>query len=393
MGRGRGKRKGFKRQGKETKEVDTGAHDPKRARYDDPSQFYNDKFEQYYRAQRILRDEEDFQQFLSTLRTTLPICFRVNPLSPAAERLRYRLENEFNFKGLEEHHKVEIPADKGETASSAATENNGETNKEVTKPFQLEWYPRGMAWQLNMTRGEVKKNPISKPFHQWLVAQTTVGYISRQEAVSMIPPLLLDVQSHHKVLDMCASPGSKTVQLLEALHTNGLDGDSMPTGLVVANDNESKRAYMLIHQCKRIGSNALAVTCHDAQSFPTLNPTVREKESTGSSGQGIFDRVLCDVPCSGDGTLRKSPDIWRRWDPAMGLGVHKLQAQIALRGLELLKVGGVMVYSTCTFNPIEDEAVVKTLLNRAGDAVEIVDCTGKLPGEQNYILESSSGSI
>jgi hypothetical protein len=72
----------------------------------------------------------------------------------------------------------------------------------------------------------------------------------------------------------------------------------------------------------------------------------------------LFDRVLCDVPCSGDGTMRKAPDIWRRWTPANGNGLHTLQLRIALRGAELLRVGGRMVYSTCTFNPVEDEAVV-----------------------------------
>lgn len=71
-----------------------------------------------------------------------------------------------------------------------------------------------------------------------------------------------------------------------------------------------------------------------------------------------FDRVLCDVPCSGDGTLRKAPDIWRRWTANNGNGLHALQLRIALHSAHMLRVGGRMVYSTCTFNPVEDEAVV-----------------------------------
>ena len=71
-----------------------------------------------------------------------------------------------------------------------------------------------------------------------------------------------------------------------------------------------------------------------------------------------YDRVLCDVPCSGDGTLRKAPDIWRRWVAANGNGLHLLQLRIALHAAHQLRVGGRMVYSTCTFNPVEDEAVV-----------------------------------
>lgn len=75
-----------------------------------------------------------------------------------------------------------------------------------------------------------------------------------------------------------------------------------------------------------------------------------------------FDRILADVPCSGDGTMRKSPDIWRRWSVQGGNSLHPLQLRIAVHGARLMQVGGRMVYSTCTFNPIEDEAVVAALL-------------------------------
>lgn len=76
----------------------------------------------------------------------------------------------------------------------------------------------------------------------------------------------------------------------------------------------------------------------------------------------LFDRILCDVPCSGDGTIRKAPDIWRRWTPGNGNGLHPLQLRIALHACQMLKVGGRLVYSTCTFNPVEDEAVVAEVL-------------------------------
>ena len=70
---------------------------------------------------------------------------------------------------------------------------------------------------------------------------------SRQETVSMIPPLVLDVKPHHKVLDMCAAPGSKTAQLIEAIHSS-VEDDVVPEGLVVANDADNSRCYMLVHQ-------------------------------------------------------------------------------------------------------------------------------------------------
>ena len=225
----------------------------------------------------------------------------------------------------------------------------------------------------------------------------------------MIPPLLLDVQPHHAVLDMCAAPGSKTAQLLEALHApEALEPGAPPSsGYVVANDADSKRAYLLTHQCHRLGSHALIVSCHDAQLFPNLlhvgvggggalaavvDDAGGEAASASNApphgravvGQqktpGCFDRVLADVPCSGDGTARKNADVFRKWSPAAALALHSLQIQIAFRGLSLLKVGGLLAYSTCSLNPIEDEAVVAELIRRSAGAVELVDVGAALPG-------------
>ncbi len=69
------------------------------------------------------------------------------------------------------------------------------------------------------------------------------------------------------------------------------------------------------------------------------------------SETGIFDRVLCDVPCSGDGTLRKAPNIWSKWSTHGGYSLHPLQLSIAKRGIQLLKVDGLIVYSTCSMSP------------------------------------------
>lgn len=77
-----------------------------------------------------------------------------------------------------------------------------------------------------------------------------------------------------------------------------------------------------------------------------------------SQGNLKFDRVLCDVPCSGDGTLRKNADIWPKWNASNGCNLHGIQYRIAKRGLEMLAVGGRMVYSTCALHPVEDEAVI-----------------------------------
>jgi len=146
---------------------------------------------------------------------------------------------------------------------------------------------------------------------------TDNGNITRQEAVSMVPPLALDVQPHHFCLDMCAAPGSKTSQLLEVVNrfvANTMSlfcltseyprslqyGDDERQGLVVANDSDTDRAYMLVHQCRRINSPLLIVTTHKGQLFPTLNsPDGSDQQSFRGANHILFERVLCDVPCSG----------------------------------------------------------------------------------------------
>lgn len=173
-------------------------------------------------------------------------------------------------------------------------------------PRSIPWYPEGLAWHLDIPRKELRKSPEYKRFHSFLVYETEIGNISRQEAVSMLPPLFLDVHPHHRVIDLCAAPGSKTSQLLEAMDP--------PTGILVANDSDFKRSQLLVHTCSRLPSPGLMVTNLDASIFPTLQLSETEKL--------YFDRVLADVPCSGDGTLRKNIGIWRSWSPMEGNGLH-----------------------------------------------------------------------
>jgi 16S rRNA C967 or C1407 C5-methylase (RsmB/RsmF family) len=87
-----------------------------------------------------------------------------------------------------------------------------------------------------------------------------------------------------------------------------------------------------------------------------------------------YDKVLCDVPCSGDGTTRKNKQIWNTWSMGHAMSLHRLQRRILRRGLEFLRPRGTLVYSTCSLNPLEDEAVVVSVINDVGgiDAVEIL---------------------
>jgi multisite-specific tRNA:(cytosine-C5)-methyltransferase len=250
----------------------------------------------------------------------------------------------------------------------------------------------------------IRRFPPFASFQKFLVAETEVGNITRQEVVSMIPPLFLDIRPGMTVLDMCAAPGSKSTQLMELLHIGeedatrkvtedikqgtydpsqlpaGLEDYGRTTGLLVANDSDFKRAHMLVHQMKRLNSPNLLVTNHDATGYPSIklpSPPGRERFNNYLK----FDRILADVPCSGDGTVRKNPNIWKDWTPGNALGLHSTQLRILVRALQMLKTGGRVVYSTCSLNPIENEAVIAAAVARCGgsDFVEIIDCSQELP--------------
>ncbi|BAT73408.1 uncharacterized protein HKW66_Vig0011380 [Vigna angularis] len=317
----------------------------------------NAAFDFYYKEQGIVEPQQ-WEQFVAVLRTPLPATFRINSSSQFSDDIRSQLENDFV-------HSLRDEVGEG-----------GET--EAIRP--LLWYPGNFAWHSNFSRMQLRKNQTLERFHEFLKLENEIGNITRQEAVSMVPPLFLDVHSDHFVLDMCAAPGSKTFQLLEIIHQSSKSG-SLPDGMVTANDLDVQRCNLLIHQTKRMCTANLIVTNHEAQNFPgcRLNRNYEKIELDHNIGQLLFDRVLCDVPCSGDGTLRKAPDLWRKWNTGMGHGLHSLQVLIAMRGISLLKIGGRMVYSTCSMNPIENEAVVAEVLRRCGGSIELVDVSSELP--------------
>jgi 16S rRNA C967 or C1407 C5-methylase (RsmB/RsmF family) len=93
-----------------------------------------------------------------------------------------------------------------------------------------------------------------------------------------------------------------------------------------------------------------------------------------------FDRILADVPCTGDGTTRKNIDVWKTWSPRAGLGLHPVQIRILERCLSMLKTGGRIVYSTCSYNPVENETVVAHILKKYAGKIKPVDVSDRLVG-------------
>ena len=291
----------------------------------------------------------------------------------------------------------------------------------VEPPTPILWFPDQLAWQMSTPKNVVRRFAPFKSFQSFLVSETSIGNINRQEVVSMIPPLLIDIKPGMTVLDLCAAPGSKSAQLIEMLHGGeearirkvlgdrkrqegremsphgelledeilgeeqhgDWSDDGRSTGLLIANDVDYKRAHMLIHQMKRLNSPNLIVTNHDATMYPSIKIPV-DAASDGKPRHRYlkFDRILADVPCSGDGTCRKNPSVWKNWTPGNALGLFSIQVRILVRALQMTKTGGRVVYSTCSMNPVENEAVVASAIERCEGVskIEVVDCSDRLPG-------------
>ena len=132
------------------------------------------------------------------------------------------------------------------------------------KPF----YPLDLVFEMAIPRELLKKNEGLKQIQKLVQGCNDSGLITRQEIVSMLPPLLSGIQSHHSVFDMCAAPGSKTAQALELLMSDHLYHDKntnlqAPRGFVVANDADPKRAYLLTHQINRLSAPNIVIINHE----------------------------------------------------------------------------------------------------------------------------------
>ena len=172
------------------------------------------------------------------------------------------------------------------------------------------------------------------------------GWLHGQEEVSAIPALVLDPQPGERVWDACAAPGSKTTQIAALMDDSGL---------VVATDNNLGRISALRSNTERLGVTNVAVTNEDARNH-SLKPF-------GSGAGPEYDRALVDVPCSCEGTVRKNPDVLDEWTLEHVKGIAGVQKGVLKRAIKATREGGTIVYSTCTFAPDENEAVLDFALD------------------------------
>lgn len=185
-----------------------------------------------------------------------------------------------------------------------------------------------------------------------------IGYYYVQEAASMIPPVVLQPKPGDKVLDTSAAPGSKTSQIAQMMQN---------TGALVANDITSDRLAALGINLQRMGIANSVITQMKGERFGKL----ALKHNQASAQQNLvleFDKILVDAPCSGTGTIRKSPKTIEMWNPDMVRRLSGIQKALVASAFNALKKGGAMVYSTCSLEPEENEAVVDWLLEKFPNA-------------------------
>ena len=216
-------------------------------------------------------------------------------------------------------------------------------------PFVLEqvpWEPRGYYY-------DPEARPGLHPYHE-------AGVYYLQEASAMAPVTLLDPQPGEWVCDLCAAPGGKSTQIA---------GRMGGKGFLLCNEYNPKRARILSRNIERMGvANALVTNEHPANLAKRL--------------AGTFDRVLIDAPCSGEGMFRKEEAAVTDWSPETVQMCAVRQREILHSGAQLVRPGGRLVYSTCTFAPEENEQTVAAFLEEHPDFVaEQVAAPWFAPGE------------
>ena len=202
-----------------------------------------------------------------------------------------------------------------------------------------------VAWEENGFYYDPESRPGLHPYHE-------AGVYYLQEASAMAPVTLLDPKPGERVCDLCAAPGGKTTQIA---------GRMAGQGFLLCNEINPKRARILSSNIERLGVANGLVTNEHPQNLAKHYP-------------GYFDKVLIDAPCSGEGMFRKEEAAVTDWSQETVEMCARRQAEILHSGAQLLRPGGRLVYSTCTFAPEENEQTIAAFLQTHPDFTpEIVD--------------------
>jgi len=225
-------------------------------------------------------------------------------------------------------------------------------------PFELKpipWVENGFYFSQN-------DKPAKHPFY-------FAGLYYIQEPSAMTPANVLPIHDGDKVFDMCAAPGGKSTQLGAKLNR---------TGLLITNDISNTRARALLKNVELAGIPNLMVLSEDPKKLIHYY-------------KGFFDKVLIDAPCSGEGMFRKDNKLIKSWEINGPEFYHEIQKELLLIGADMLKPGGMMLYSTCTFSKVEDEQSIRYLLSNRPELsiIDIKDYSGFSHGYEDTVEDAN----
>ena len=202
----------------------------------------------------------------------------------------------------------------------------------------LSWWTQGFRFK--------STSPLGKTW------QYLCGLIQIQEEVSMLPALILNPQPGERVLDLCAAPGNKTAQSAVLMRNQGM---------LFANDCNLGRLRATGQIIKRLGLINVNLCIYDGIQFPV--------------NQIFFDKVIVDAPCSCEGTLRKGASKKITLNPGNSQRLAQTQIALLKKAIQVTQPGGKIVYSTCTFAPEENEAVIDTILKQFANEITLIPIT------------------
>lgn len=191
--------------------------------------------------------------------------------------------------------------------------------------------------------------PGKHPYH-------AAGLYYLQEPSAMAPVEFLDPQPGDRVLDLAAAPGGKTTQIVSRMEN---------TGLLVANEIHPRRVWALAENLERWGARNTIILNENPDRLLNIFSL-------------YFDRILLDAPCSGEGMFRKSASAREDWSPEHVRKCATRQSDLLEKATKMLRPGGILVYSTCTFSPLENEAVIAEFLNNHPE-FSLLECPSR-PG-------------
>jgi NOL1/NOP2/sun family putative RNA methylase len=264
------------------------------------------------RLQELMPDPQDFANFEQIIHTSPQHWIRCNTLKITTSELKNRLEEKWL----------------------------------ITQPFKE--HPEIFIVQSKENGDRLLPGEVGKSFEH------TMGYFYIQEISSMLPPLALEPKPGELVLDLTASPGSKTTQMAAMMENKGT---------ILANDVKQGRINILSANLERCGVTNTILSKQDAIAL------CHKLAKTNLRA----DKILLDAPCSGEGTLRSSPKTFLMWNEKIIQKFGKVQQVLLNAALKILKPEGTLVYSTCTHAPEENEAVINQALNNFPIKIEKIE--------------------